>query len=75
MARLKVELVKEREQAAMEAFKTGATQADVNRALQAKYGKRMGNRRLKELKKLAFEVAPVSDIIDPATLADTATEV
>jgi hypothetical protein len=64
MARLTRVLVAEREAVVLEAFKTGATQADVNRALHAKYGKKMGNKRLNELKKEAFAVPPVSPIIE-----------
>jgi hypothetical protein len=50
MSRLKQETVTERETEAFESFKKGASVKDVNEALFAKYGKRMGLKRIYEIK-------------------------
>jgi hypothetical protein len=65
MARLKKTLVVEREAEATAAFKTGATAKDVNEALFSKYRMRMSLKRLGELKKAAFVVAPVTVVVPP----------
>ena len=68
MARLNKELVKQRESEVLEAFKTGATVKQVNDALFLKHGKKMGLKRICELKVEATKVvvpqvteAPVVD--------------
>jgi hypothetical protein len=50
MARLNKELVKQRESEALEAFETGASVKQVNDALFLKHGKKMGLKRIYELK-------------------------
>jgi len=53
MARLNRDVVQVREKEAFEAFTTGSRVKDVNDALYAKYGSRMGLKRLYELKEQA----------------------
>ena len=50
MARLKQETVTQRETEAFESFKKGASVKEVNDALFTKYGKRMGLKRIYEIK-------------------------
>lgn len=55
MAKISKELVEQREKDAMQAFRTGASVKQVNNALALKYGKKMGLKRIYELRDLVTQ--------------------
>jgi hypothetical protein len=74
MARLAKTVVAQREAEALAAFQAGSTVKEVNDALFLKHGKRMGLKRIYELKAQAASasvVAPVAapDVVDAEVVA------
>lgn len=76
MARIAKTLVAERETEAIKAFQDGATVKQVNDALFAKYQKRMGLKRIYELRDQVRKAATEPAVVDAEVVApaDTVAE-